>query len=120
MDNSDAKWDAQLRKGTLEMVILAALAPSPRYGLELLNYLHRFETMVITEGTLYPLLERLKREALISAKWQQNEGPRPRKYYAITAAGQTRLLQMAERWRQSVSDIEQLIPAHIITGREQG
>ena len=47
--NQSAKWDAQLRKGTLELAILAAVAGEEKYGLAILNYLHGFETMVITE-----------------------------------------------------------------------
>ena len=69
--NPSAKWDAQLRKGTLELAILAAVAGEEKYGLAILNYLHGFETMVISEGTLYPLLDRLKREGVLNAKWHQ-------------------------------------------------
>ncbi len=103
------KWDAQLRKGTLELAILAALKPRPLYGLELLNYLHQFETLSISEGTLYPLLDRLKREGAIDAKWHQENEQRPRKYYSLNKNGIDKLTVLSQRWQQSIADISQLL-----------
>ena len=106
---AESKWDVQLRKGSLELVILAALQPKALYGLELLNYLHEFETMKISEGTLYPLLDRLKREGVIDANWVQEGELRPRKYYTLNQQGQQRLTDMNARWQQSVNDILALL-----------
>jgi PadR family transcriptional regulator PadR len=103
------KWDVQLRKGTLELVILAALKERKLYGLELLKLLQSFETMKITEGTLYPLMDRLKRDELVSAVWHNEGDTRPRKYYQLTIQGEQKLEALTNRWRQSVSDIEYLI-----------
>ncbi len=103
------KWDVQLRKGTLELVILAALKERTLYGLELLKLLHSFETMKITEGTLYPLMDRLKRDELVNAFWRQEGDSRPRKYYQLTQQGLIKLEALTNRWRQSVEDIEHLI-----------
>ena len=103
------KWDVQLRKGTLELVILAALKERTLYGLELLKLLHSFETMKITEGTLYPLMDRLKRDELVNAFWRQEGDTRPRKYYQLTPQGSVKLEALTNRWRQSVEDIENLI-----------
>ena len=108
-DNSAAKWDVQLRKGTLEMVILAALNGRCLYGLELLNLLKKLETTAITEGTLYPLLDRLKKDGLIDGQWVQEGETRPRKYYSLTEAGKNKLSMLAERWRRSVQDTEFLL-----------
>lgn len=108
-NHTDAKWDVQLRKGTLELVILAALNDRKMYGLELLNALHRYDSMGITEGTLYPLMDRLGREGLIDGEWQQEGKQRPRKYYYLTGLGQERLKIMTVRWRKSVADIELLL-----------
>lgn len=105
----DAKWDVQLRKGTLELVVLAALNERRLYGLELLNQLHQFETIQITEGTLYPLLDRLKREGLVSAQWQQEGETRPRKYYSLTDSGLSKLKLMRDRWEKAVVDINYLL-----------
>ena len=103
------KWDVQLRKGSLELVILATLKERKLYGLELLKLLHSFETMKITEGTLYPLMDRLKRDRLISAFWHHEGETRPRKYYQLTDQGEQKLESLTTRWRQSVDDIEYLI-----------
>lgn len=105
----NAKWDVQLRKGTLELVILATLHGRELYGVELLKFLHRFETMVITEGTLYPLLDRLKRSGVIDARWQQEGDSKPRKYYHLTSSGTAKLSVLTSRWRRSVEDIESLL-----------
>ena len=106
---AEAKWDVQLRKGTLELVILAALKERKLYGLELLGMLHCFETMAITEGTLYPLMDRLKRDGVVDANWHQEGESRPRKYYQLTRQGEDKLSDLTERWRKSVEDIEFLL-----------
>ena len=109
MNHQNEKWDVQLRKGSLELVILAALKSRKLYGLELLKLLHNFETMQITEGTLYPLLDRLKRDGQITANWIQEGENRPRKYYQLTEQGDQKLSALEARWRQSVNDIEYLL-----------
>ncbi|MBI3284331.1 MAG: PadR family transcriptional regulator [Burkholderiales bacterium] len=111
MKNEDLqeKWQIQLRKGALELVILAALRGRPVYGLALLRHLQRFPTTAITEGTLYPLLDRLKREELVSANWVQEGENRPRKYYQLSAKGEQKLAALALSWQQSVTDINALL-----------
>lgn len=104
-----SKWDVQLRKGTLELVILSLLKGRSLYGLELLGQLQELETTAISEGTLYPLLDRLKRDGSIDAKWHQEGDTRPRKYYNLTKNGQEKLTDLSERWRKSVDDIEFLL-----------
>lgn len=108
-DELQEKWQVQLRKGALELVILAALRGRPVYGLALLRHLQRFPTMAITEGTLYPLLDRLKRDELVSAKWVQEGDSRPRKYYQLTARGEQKFATLALSWQQSVTDINALL-----------
>lgn len=105
----EQKWEIQLRKGTLELVILAALQQRTLYGLELLKLLQSFPSTAITEGTLYPLLDRLKREQLLDSQWVQEGDIRPRKYYQLTPQGQQKLQQLSRVWRQSVQDIEYLL-----------
>jgi len=113
MENDDLqeKWQVQLRKGALELVILAALRDRPVYGLALLRHLQRFPTTAITEGTLYPLLDRLKRDGLVDANWVQEGESRPRKYYRLTDRGGQKLAALVRAWRQSVADIDALLAA---------
>lgn len=108
-DDLQEKWQIQLRKGALELVILAALRGRPVYGLALLRHLQRFPTTAITEGTLYPLLDRLKRDGLLNANWVQEGESRPRKYYQLTARGGQKLDALVQVWRQSVADIDALL-----------
>jgi PadR family transcriptional regulator PadR len=103
------KWEVQLRKGTLELAILAALQQRTLYGLELLKLLQSLPSTMITEGTLYPLLDRLKRDELVDAQWVQEGDSRPRKYYQLTPPGRQKLTDLTRLWRQSVTDIEWLL-----------
>lgn len=112
------KWEVQMRKGMLELILLTTLKGGRFYGLEILNRLGRFDTMRITEGTLYPLLDRLKREGLLSAEWQQEGDTRPRKYYQLTAMGEAKLTELVMRWRQSVREMEQLLSQSSIADEE--
>ena len=112
MNPNDAlmeKWEVQLRKGTLELAILAALQQRTLYGLELLKLLQSLPSTTITEGTLYPLLDRLKRDELVDAQWVQEGDVRPRKYYSLTDTGRHKLADLITLWRQSVLDIEFLL-----------
>ena len=108
-EDPQEKWQIQLRKGALELVILAALRGRPVYGLALLRHLQRFPTTAITEGTLYPLLDRVKRDELVSANWVQEGESRPRKYYQLTDKGEQKLAALAQSWQQSVTDINALL-----------
>jgi PadR family transcriptional regulator, regulatory protein PadR len=80
-------WTVQVRKGVLELCILNALGPRERYGYELVKALAAIPALGLTEGTLYPLLSRLRLQGFVSARLEESsEGP-ARKYYALTPAG---------------------------------
>lgn len=101
-------WQEQLRRGTLELAVLLAVAPGRRYGLEILRHLE-FADLVLAEGTIYPLLARLEREGLLVAEWVEGESPRPRKYYELTASGRVRMKKMSDEFRAVAGGIEQMI-----------
>ena len=87
-------WTVQVRKGLLEVYILRALEGGERYGYELVKTIAAIPGLAITEGTLYPLLSRLRVAGLISARLDESsEGP-ARKYYSLTATGRTTLAAM--------------------------
>jgi PadR family transcriptional regulator PadR len=88
VDDFFDNWTVQVRKGLLELCILNALAEKERYGYELVKTLVAIPGLGVTEGTLYPLLSRLRVQGLISARLEESsEGP-ARKYYALTKEGQ--------------------------------
>jgi PadR family transcriptional regulator PadR len=107
---TDTGWQEQLRRGTLELAVLLAVAPERRYGLEIIRHLE-FADLVLTEGTIYPLLARLEREGLLKAEWVEGEGPRARKYYQLTSAGRARMKKMVQEFRAIATGMEQMIAA---------
>jgi PadR family transcriptional regulator PadR len=100
-------WQEQLRRGGLELAILLAIAPAPRYGLEIIRYLEDTE-LVVTEGTIYPILARLTRDGLVTASWVTGEGPHPRKYYRVSERGRRELEAMLQQWNSFSRKIARL------------
>jgi PadR family transcriptional regulator PadR len=96
--DSPDRWEAQLRKGALEMAALASLWNGRLYGLEIIRFLEAHSQLALAEGTIYPILNRLKAEGQLTSEWVEAEAGHPRKYYALTDAGRQRLRQMAQAW----------------------
>ena len=96
--DSPDRWEAQLRKGALEMAALASLWRGRLYGLEIIRFLEKHSQLVLAEGTIYPILNRLKDEGLLASEWVEAVAGHPRKYYSLTVAGRHRLRLMAEAW----------------------
>lgn len=92
------KWEVQLRKGCLELAILAVLWDGKLYGLEILRRLESDSDLIVSEGTVYPLLSRLKALGLLKSEWVESEAGHPRKYYALTADGRQRAKAMSAVW----------------------
>jgi PadR family transcriptional regulator PadR len=103
------KWEVQLRKGCLELAILASLWNGRLYGLELLRLLEKESDLIITEGTVYPLLSRLRAEGLLDAEWVEAELGHPRKYYRLTASGHKRAIAMARIWSRFSAKLDGLL-----------
>jgi PadR family transcriptional regulator PadR len=103
------KWQVQLRKGCLELAILAALWGGKLYGLEILRRLESDSDLIVSEGTVYPLLSRLKTLGLLRSEWVESESGHPRKYYALTAAGKHRAAGMAATWVRFSSSMGKLL-----------
>ena len=103
------KWEVQLRKGCLELAILAALWDGRLYGLEILRRLESDSDLVVSEGTVYPLLSRLRALDLVRSEWVEANTGHPRKYYALTAAGKKRALEMTETWSRFSASMSKLL-----------
>ncbi|MCM2423766.1 PadR family transcriptional regulator [Streptomyces sp. RKAG293] len=95
---ADGRVASQLRKGVLEYCVLALLRDGPRYGVELLAELARVDVMVTSQGTIYPLLSRLRRTGLADTHLQESENGPPRRYYTLTDAGRSALEEFAVNW----------------------
>ena len=88
-------WERQVRKGWLELAILASLWKEKVYGLEILRRLEDDTDLVLAEGTIYPILARLKADGLVDTNWVEADSGHPRKYYWLTPAGRRRAVAMA-------------------------
>lgn len=95
----DAAWLAQLRKGSVEHCVLALLRHGERYGFDLARSLAEDGGLIGSEGTIYPLLARLRRNGLVATTWRESvEGP-PRRYYRLTEAGEAALSAFIQQWQ---------------------
>ena len=88
-----------MRRGVLEFCVLALLSENERYGFDIVRTLADADGLVISEGTLYPLLTRLRREGLVSTSWQESTSGPPRRYYRLTRQGRTALNAFRADWR---------------------
>ena len=115
---SHETWQEQLRRGTLDLAILLTVSTGRLYGLAIIQHLEAFTDLVITEGTIYPILGRLTREGLLEAEWVEGEAPHARKYYRLTRTGGKRLADMKGEWRAFAEKIDRLLVASERAARE--
>ncbi|MEO8252814.1 MAG: PadR family transcriptional regulator [Flavobacterium sp.] len=90
---------AQMRKGVLEFCILSVLKEKDAYTSEILESLKNAKLLVV-EGTIYPLLTRLKNDELLTYRWEESTSGPPRKYYGLTETGQTFLNELNGTWTE--------------------
>jgi PadR family transcriptional regulator, regulatory protein PadR len=99
---------SQLRRGIVEYCVLALLRDGERYGFELVRELSESAGLVTSEGTIYPLLTRLRKDQLVTTTWRESESGPPRRYYRLTESGHTALATFVKDWarfRDSVDTI---------------
>ena len=113
---SARKAVSQLRRGVLEYCVLALLRDRPRYGVELVRELGEADALVTSEGTLYPLLSRLRREELVDTSWQESSSGPPRRYYQLTEQGERALTEFAAEWSAFRDAVEKFIGKDIESG----
>jgi PadR family transcriptional regulator PadR len=90
---------AQMRKGVLELCILSIIAQEEVYPSDIIRKMKEAE-LIVVEGTLYPLLTRLKNMNLLAYSWQESKSGPPRKYYTITPQGRAFLVELHDTWQQ--------------------
>lgn len=99
---------SQMRKGMLEFCVLLLLDKGDAYASEIIEQMKQAH-LIVVEGTLYPLLTRLKNDGLLSYRWQESPSGPPRKYYSLTPLGLTALLQLSEAWSEINSTVNHLL-----------
>jgi PadR family transcriptional regulator PadR len=105
-------WKAQLRKGAAELAVLATLDRHETYGLDLLERIRAAGGLDLSEGSIYPLLNRLQKEGKIRGRWVEDpDAVHPRKYYGLTSDGRALLAEMLAEWTQFEAGMRQILGA---------
>ncbi|MBC8314059.1 MAG: PadR family transcriptional regulator [Bacteroidales bacterium] len=98
---------AQMRKGVLELCILSIIAEKDAYASEIIDKLKEAK-LIIVEGTLYPLLTRLKNDGMTSYRWEESKSGPPRKYFQITDIGRKVLSELKSGWQELAVAVEKI------------
>ncbi|MBO7649078.1 MAG: PadR family transcriptional regulator [Bacteroidales bacterium] len=98
---------SQMRKGYLEYCILLIISKKPAYVSDIINELKEAK-MIVVEGTLYPLLTRLKNNGILQYQWQESASGPPRKYYELTDIGRAFLAELETGWEELKQAVEHL------------
>jgi PadR family transcriptional regulator, regulatory protein PadR len=109
MEPGETRTLSQLRRGTLEYCVLALLRDGERYGFDLVRALSAVDGLVTSEGTIYPLLTRLRRDELVSTFWRESEAGPPRRYYRLTDAGARALADFTADWARFRDAVDTLL-----------
>jgi len=99
---------AHMRRGLLEFSVLLLLAKEKKYATEIISELKDAD-MIVVEGTLYPLLSRLRHEALLTHTWEESISGPPRKYYSLTEKGKDTLISLKHTWSNLHKSITHLL-----------
>lgn len=102
------KTKAQMRKGVLELCILAIIKRKTVYASDIIGQLKESE-LIVVEGTLYPLLTRLKNDGFLSYRWEESKSGPPRKYYEITTLGEKFLKELDQAWKELLGAVNHII-----------
>ncbi|MFT4218482.1 MAG: PadR family transcriptional regulator [Micropruina sp.] len=108
MDGTGERIATNLRKGVLEFCVLSLLSRRDMYGLELANALIE-RRLTASEGSLYPLLARMRASGTVENRWEAPPGARARRYYAITEIGRAQLAAFAGVWRETATQVDALL-----------
>ncbi len=99
---------AQMKKGVLEFCILSVLSSGDQYPSEIIEKMKEAK-LIVVEGTLYPLLMRLKNDGLLSYRWEESLSGPPRKYYKLTPVGKQYLKELKTTWTELVNAVNKTI-----------
>lgn len=106
-DNFLNNWETQVRKGLVELCILNVIASEELYGYDIVRALTESGSIVASEGTIYPLLSRLRKEGLVDSRLIESDRGPARKYYRLSSKGKNTLKQMNNLWSDIASSISE-------------
>ena len=111
---------SELRRGVLEHCVLAVVRDRESYGFDIVRTLSRNGGLVTSEGTIYPLLARLRRDGLVTTSWRESESGPPRRYYHITPEGRSALDQFIAAWQNFRSAVDVVLLRGPVEGDRDG
>ncbi len=103
------RWDTQLRKGVVELAVLASIGRGEAYGYRIVEQLQKLEGLELTESTVYPVLTRLARDGYLAVRAEVSPSGPTRRYYRLTVEGKQRLRRLVESWRTVSQSLSALI-----------
>ncbi len=101
---------AELRRGVLEYCVMALVRDEESYGFDIVRALSAAGNLLTSEGTIYPLLARLRRDGLVTTTWRESASGPPRRYYRLTVDGRRALDTFAGDWRRFAAAVDALLP----------
>ena len=105
----EINWLAQVRRGVAEQCVLALLTREEMYGFELARELGARGRIIASEGTLYPLLARLRRNGFVETSWRESNAGPPRRYYRLTRDGELALASFKKQWRGFRDAVDEIL-----------
>ena len=105
----ETNWLPQVRRGVAEQCVLALLTRGEKYGFELARELAERGQIIASEGTLYPLLARLRRNGLVQTSWRESTSGPPRRYYHLTSDGELSLAGFKKQWRVFRDAVDEIL-----------
>ena len=111
MNRESENTKAQMRKGVLEFCMLLMIGKGRMYATKIIKELKKAD-LIVVEGTIYPLLSRMKKAGLLDYTWEESPSGPPRKYYTLTKDGEETLMNLEGTWKTFSNSINELIKKH--------
>jgi len=110
----DSTWLSQMRKGVLELCVLAIVDREETYGYAVVEQMGKTPGIEVTESTIYPLLARLSKDGLLKLRIEKSTSGPPRRYYSLSSNGKKRLRELSNTWATIVGSVSQLLASQTV------
>ena len=113
MKNMGEEWTRELKKGSIQLCLLAVISTGRKYGFQIIKELREISSGYydLKEGTLYPALHRLEKRGYLKSQWITQKSGMPRKYYSLTKKGQNALAEAKGEWSRMVKSVNDVLEA---------